>query len=78
MILALLLAACGQPAHMQYDFGRAYADSLELQAQLDRPGAAAAQYALGGSEGLDVRMRAKEAATEKSTGTSSITAKVGK
>lgn len=65
MIAILTLVACAQPLHMQYDFGRAYRDSVELQAQLDRPGAAQAQYMLQGAEAVDMRKAVRDITTGK-------------
>ena len=40
-VLATLgLAGCKQNLHLQYDFGRAYIETLRLQADLTRPSVA--------------------------------------
>lgn len=68
--------ACGQPAHMQYDFGRSYNESVALQSTLDRATAADAAYKLGGAEALLVREATRSAATDKEKGNPTVTATV--
>ncbi len=65
MIPFLTFLACAQPLHMQYDYGRAYRDSVDLQAQLERPGAAQAQYVLQGAEAVDMRKAVRDVVTGK-------------
>ena len=62
MMLLLLAIACGQPAHLQYDHGRALRAALAAQADLTRPSAADAVYPLSGAEAAALRMNV-EAAT---------------
>ncbi len=51
--LVLLLApGCVAPAHLQYDYGRAYQQSMQIQANLDRPSAAGATYPMSGAEAI--------------------------
>jgi hypothetical protein len=49
------VAGCAQPLHLQYDFGRAYTDSLQIQANLARPSVANAAYAISGTEAILIR-----------------------
>jgi hypothetical protein len=59
--------SCAQPLHLQYDFGRAYTQSLQVQANLDRPTAAQSVYPLGGTEALLIRENViKQDSAEKS------------
>lgn len=51
-IVLLPLGGCAQPLHLQYDFGRAYTQSMQIQANLDRPTAVGANYPLTGAEAL--------------------------
>lgn len=69
MALLLFLIACAQPAHMQYDFGRAYMDAADIQANLDRPSAAGSIYELSGTEGLKLRENVEKETTEEKSGT---------
>ena len=61
------LIGCGQPLHQQYDFGRAYMDAFNAQADLTRPSAEDASYAISGTEGLELRQRVTEEATDTET-----------
>ena len=76
MLVSTLFLACGQPAHMQYDFGRSFNESVALQGTLDRASAANAAYPLGGAEALKVREATRSAATDKEKGTPTVTATV--
>jgi hypothetical protein len=80
MITLLTLIACGQPAHLQYDFSRAYVESFSSQATLDRQSAAADAYGIGGAEALVTRENARKAATdlEKALPTVTASAEAGK
>ena len=66
-LLALApLAGCAQPLHLQYDFGRAYTESMQIQANLDRPTVAQGNYPLSGTEAILIRANVeKQDATEK-------------
>ncbi len=77
MTTLLLLLGCGQPAHLQYDFGRAYNESLAVQATRDRASAADDAYAIGGAEALATRANALKAATDAEKATPTVTATVG-
>lgn len=60
------LTGCAQPVHMQYDFGRAYWASMQVQANLDRPTAVEANYPLAGTEAILIRANVvKEDSAEK-------------
>ncbi len=62
-----ILGACVQPYHLQYDYGRAYTESMQLQANLDRPTAATSAYPLDGTEAVVIRANViKQDTTEKS------------
>ncbi len=68
--LALLgLAGCASPTHLQYDFGRAYTDTLAIQSDLQRASAAGDAYPFGGIEGLELRQRVTEETTDAESGT---------
>jgi hypothetical protein len=61
------LGACKEPLHLQYDFGRAYIETLRLQADLTRPSVANASYHLYGREGVTIRINVQEKATEETS-----------
>ena len=65
-ILALAWGAgCTHPQTMQYDYARAYQEAFKTQANLSRPLAAGADYALGGAEAAEIRTRNKEASSDE-------------
>lgn len=66
--MMFLLLACAQPVHLQYDFGRAYTESMRTQADLSRPSVAASTYPLSGEEAAKIRMRAAEASSDEESG----------
>lgn len=61
MTLLFALVACGQPAHLQYDYARSYADAFVAQADRQRPTAADALYEISGKEGILLREAMSEA-----------------
>jgi hypothetical protein len=67
-LLLLPLGACASGHHLQYDHGRAYEAALAAQADLMRPAAADGAYPLTGFEGLALRQRATEDATDQESG----------
>lgn len=68
-----MLTGCAQPVHQQYDFGRAYTEAMQVQADLSRPGYDEATYALSGTEGLELRQRVTEESTDTESGTTETT-----
>lgn len=68
LIAAVGIAGCAQPLHLQYDFGRAYSDSLAVQANLDRPTAAEATYPLTGAEAMLIRENVVKANSAEKSG----------
>lgn len=77
MITLLVLLACGQPAHMQYDFGRSIHEAAAVQGTLDRASASGDDYTLAGIDALQSREQARKAATDAEKGTPTVTATVG-
>ena len=73
-MILLLALGCGQPAHLQYDFGRAYAEALNTQGTLDRESAHNDAYPISGAEALLARENALKAATDLETGLPTVTA----
>ena len=68
------LAGCAQPLHLQYDFGRAYTQSLEIQANLERPTATGQNYPLTGTEALLIRANVEKEDSEAKSGQAEATA----
>lgn len=75
-MITLMLLACGQPAHMQYDFGRSFNESIAVQSTRDRASVATDAYGIGGAEALRTRENARKAATDTEKGIPTITASV--
>lgn len=68
MTLLALVFGCAQPLHMQYDFGRAYEESMKLQMDRQRPSVANSGFALTGTEGIKLRENVEKATTEEKSG----------
>ena len=66
-----LLVGCSQPTHMQYDFSRAYVDSILIQSDVDRSSAADSKFLLDGVDGIAIRQQAHLAATDSESGQAS-------
>lgn len=73
MMFLTLLLACAQPTHLQYDFGRAFNDTLRLQGDLTRASVADDAYTVEGSEALLLRENQRKAMAQKTTGTPQAT-----
>ena len=76
LLLPLAAVACGHPRQLQYDHGRSFQASLATQSDRDRPAAAESAYAITGVEGMELRARATESATDKESGDAEATAKI--
>ena len=75
----LLLAVglgCTQPLHLQYDYGRAFTESMAIQADLTRESVAESGYALSGDEGLELRQRVFEMSTDEESGETETTSSI--
>jgi hypothetical protein len=72
--MAAGVAGCASPLHLQYDYGRAYTQSILSQADLTRPSVANSQYSLYGTEAEAIRIRVREKTTdeEEQTATMSV------
>jgi hypothetical protein len=73
-MILLLLAACGSPTHLQYDFGRANWQAQQIQTDLARPSAAEAVYPLTGDEALKIRHNVESASTDEESGQAEVVA----
>jgi hypothetical protein len=69
-----VLAGCAQPLHLQYDFGRAYTQSSQIQANLERPTATGQNYPLTGTEALLIRANVESEDAEAKSGEAEATA----
>lgn len=69
--LVLGLAGCKPPLHLTYDYGRAFVETLKVQADFTRPSVVGESYHLYGQEGVQIRINveAKTAAEEVGTPT---------
>lgn len=72
LLLSMALPACASPSHLQYDFGRAYMESIRGQGDLTRPSVASAQYPLYGIEGVAIRLNVQKEATAAESGESKV------
>ena len=64
----LLLLACAQPVHMQYDFGRASWESARIQADLSRASVADSVYPLSGKEAQLMRENVEKSSSDGESG----------
>jgi hypothetical protein len=65
LLLAAVATGCASPAHLTYDYGRAYTAAIVSQADLTRPSVANAQYQLYGTEAEAIRIRVREKTTDE-------------
>ena len=70
---SLFAAGCTQPLYLQYDYGRAYTETMALQADLTRESVSELDYVLSGVEALELRQRALESATDEESGEAETT-----
>lgn len=64
----LLLLACAQPVHMQYDFGRASWEAARIQADLSRASVADSVYPLSGKEAQLMRENVEKSSSDVESG----------
>ncbi|HMV65394.1 MAG TPA: hypothetical protein PKA64_00995 [Myxococcota bacterium] len=67
-----LSAGCKPPLHLTYDYGRAYVDTLRLQADLQRPSVVGEAYMLYGAEGVGIRLNVQTMTSEAETGEATL------
>ena len=65
---AVLSGGCKPRMHLNYDFGRAYVETLKLQTDLQRTSVADDAYPLYGAEGVDMRTNVEAATSDANTG----------
>ena len=73
LVSCTLAAGCMQPLHLQYDHSRAYTQVMTIQADLTRESVSESDYVLSGIEGLELRQRATESATDEESGEAETT-----
>ncbi len=64
------LSACAEPAHLSYDFGRAYTATFETQPDLTRASAMDRAHPLSGVEAQAIRLNVQSETTEAKSGES--------
>ncbi|MCB9666217.1 MAG: hypothetical protein H6732_19060 [Alphaproteobacteria bacterium] len=64
LLTVSVLASCKPPLHLGYDFGRAYVETLRVQADLTRPSVQYAGYSLYGIEAVQIRLNVNEATSD--------------
>ena len=64
LALGAIAAGCKPPLHLSYDYGRAYVETLRVQADLTRPSVQYAGYSLYGTEAATIRINAEQSATD--------------
>ena len=74
-MLLILMAACGHPKTLQYDFGNSYHDTFSTQTDLERQTVEDEAYPMGGTEGLLIRDLATEESTDEESGESEMSVK---
>jgi hypothetical protein len=70
--VAASATACKPPLHLQYDFGRAYVETLRLQADRTRPSVAQEAYQIYGLEGIGIRQNVQLESSEAESGEASV------
>lgn len=77
LLLALAAAGCAEPLHLGYDHGRAFTESVNLQADLTRPSVLGRTYELYGVEAAAIRINVRAAATGAETADAGFDVKGG-
>lgn len=70
--LGVLASGCASPAHLTYDYGRAFTQAFTSQPDLTRPSVANSTYHLYGTEAAEIRIRVREEATKAKSGQSQL------
>lgn len=60
----LAASACKPPLHLSYDYGRAFVETLRVQADFSRPSVMTASYHLYGVEAAAIRLRVSEVSSD--------------
>lgn len=64
-----LAAGCKQPLHLQYDYGRAFVETLRVQADLTRPSVQYQTYSLYGIEAVKIRLNVSQSTADAENAT---------
>ena len=70
----LFASGCKAPAHLSYDFGRAFQATFPIQSDLTRESVMSLQHPLGGLEGVQIRLKVTEGTTDKQDATTTLSA----
>ena len=70
-----VLVGCKPPLHLSYDFGRAYIETLRVQADFTRPSIVSESYNLYGVEGVMIRINVQSTTTNQESGQASFSLK---
>jgi hypothetical protein len=65
MLFYTLFLACGSPAHLQHDHGRAFHAAFDVQADRARASAQGATYPISGAEAEALRLNVEKATTDE-------------
>ncbi|MCB9680269.1 MAG: hypothetical protein H6733_02255 [Alphaproteobacteria bacterium] len=77
LLVGLSVGGCKPPLHLGYDFGRAFVETLRVQADLTRPSVQYAGYSLYGTEAVQIRLNVTETSTEKQDDTPELSGMSG-
>lgn len=72
MLLLAVFSGCAQPLHLQYDHGRAFEQTLAMQADRTRPAAVDAAYPLSGAEADAMRRQVEVATGDEESGKAEV------
>ena len=64
MAICFVSTGCKAPVHLSYDYGRAYQATFPVQADLTRESVMSLQHPLGGLEGVEIRLKVTQDATD--------------
>jgi hypothetical protein len=67
-----LLVGCKPPLHLTYDFGRAYIETLKVQADFTRLTVVLEAYNLYGVEGVLIRINVQTKTSTEATGSATF------
>lgn len=70
-----LSSACKSPLHLSYDYGRAFVETLRVQADLTRPSVQYAGYSIYGVEAAAIRLNVESASTQSEEATGEMSQK---
>jgi len=66
------LSGCKEPLHLQYDYGRAFIETLRVQADLTRPSVSNDSFYLYGPEGAAIRLNVQSESSAQESGEATV------